>query len=340
MLFLKQEVLDDNLRFEAEKLKITILAIIGQLDKSLESCNNLLERTEKTENKSQIAEILLIKSDILFDLNYLSRDFDEYLKTIENAKKIIDEEIETDSYDYKKLSGYLFHLKGLFLYCNTEYEEALNFFEQSLEMRDSIGEKEKVCETLEWLSIVCFWLGHTVKGIEYGNYALEILVDIKILPLKVHILEMMSSLYGAKGDYDIALEYNIKASTLAKELNFEFIYLGKNKILGSWIHCYLGNWEKAEKLASEGLAYVKEKGSDDWNFWGNQFLSLIYFQIGKIAKALNHGLEALQIAKKLGNKTFQSAAYRITADVYYRLGEIDKALESIKKSLELSAFYK
>ncbi|GAI78877.1 unnamed protein product, partial [marine sediment metagenome] len=140
----EQEKLEENLKYEAEKLKTVILVTMGQLNESLELCKNLLERTEKSENKSQITEILLIKSDILLDLNYLSRDFDEYLKTIENAKKIIDEEIETDSYDYKKLSGYLFYLKGGFLYYNTEHEEALNFFEQSLEMRESIAKSECV----------------------------------------------------------------------------------------------------------------------------------------------------------------------------------------------------
>ena len=335
-LFLKQELLDDNLRFEAEKLKIVILAITEQLNESLELCKNLLERIEKSENKSQIAEILLIKSEILLELE----DFDKYHKTIEIAKKIIDEEIETDSYDYKKLTGYLFYLKSGFLYFNEEYEESIKYLEQSLKLFESIEEKEEVCKTLSELSITCFWLGQTVKGIEYCNYALEILADIKILPLKIEILEMMSLLYVAKGDYSIALEYKYKASTLAKELNFEFIYLGVSKINESWIHCLLGNWEKAEKLASEGLAYVKEKENVWWSFWGNLFLSNIYFQTGKIAKASVYSLECLQIAKKLEHKTLQCISYRLSAEVYYRSGEIDKALENTKKSLDLSEVYK
>ncbi|MCE7739744.1 MAG: tetratricopeptide repeat protein [Candidatus Heimdallarchaeota archaeon] len=335
-LFLKQELLDDNLRFEAEKLKIVILAITEQLNESLELCKNLLERIEKSENKSQIAEILLIKSEILLELE----DFDKYHKTIEIAKKIIDEEIETDSYDYKKLTGYLFYLKSEFLWKNEEYEESLNYLEQSLKLFESIEEKEEVCKALRELCINCFWLGQADKGIEYGNYALKILADIKILPVKMDIFESMSLLYITKGDYSIALEYSCKTSTLAKELNFEFIYLGENKINESWIHCLLGNWEKAEKLASEGLAYVKEKGSDWWSFFGNLFLSNIYFQTGKTAKALDHILEGLQIAKKLGNKTLQCLAYMMSANVYYRLGEIDKALENIKKSLDLSEVYK
>ncbi len=211
-LFLKQEVLDDNLRFEAEKLKIIIVATMGQLNESLEQCKNLLERIKKSKKKNQIAEILLIKSEILLDLE----DFDEYSKTIEITKKIIDEEIETDSYDHKKLTGYLFLLKGGFLVSNEEYEKALNFLVQSLKSRESIEEKEEVCETLGYLGIICFWLGQADKGIEYGDYALKILTDIEILPLKMKILEGMSLLYIIKGDYSIALEYSNKTSTLAK----------------------------------------------------------------------------------------------------------------------------
>ena len=82
-LFLKQEPLDDNLRFEAEKLKIVILAITEQLNESLELCKKLLERIEKSENKSQIAEILLIKSEILINLE----DFDEYLRQLSLLQK-------------------------------------------------------------------------------------------------------------------------------------------------------------------------------------------------------------------------------------------------------------
>ena len=336
-LFLKKDDLEDNIRYEAEELQIYILLWMNKFKEALEFCNNLLKRTKKRKNKFQIANTLILKSEILFWLNRAVRqefNFDDYFEELNKAEKYVKEEIDEGSSEYKKLMGHLLFLEGNYLFFVNDQKESLNSYEQSLKLFENYGKEEDVCIVLDDLCTLCFWLGEVDKGIEYGEHALRLLEDLDNPLLKSEVLFSFSMLHSLKGNYKHALQLRHECTDLYKKLNLQKRVYDSN-ITEAWQQIYVGNWEKAEQLASEGLAYKKEKGDIWWSFLGYNFLSMIYFQTGETEKALENGLSSLEIAKKINMDNINAMAYRAVAYCYHRLRQIDNALEYYLKALEV-----
>ena len=336
---LEEEELEEDLKFNAEKLQIIILGTMGQSNEALELCNNLLTHLNKTGNKSQTAAILLIKSEIFLDMGQNSRKFDDYHKTIEKVEKLIEDEIKTDSCEYNELMGYLFFLKGYYNSTIDKKTEALIFLKKSLEFRKSFGDKDQICLTLDAISLECFWLGEIDEGIEYAEKALKILEEYDNPSIKIGVLYSLSNLNTTKGNYKLALDFRHKCTELAKELNLEYRVQSSN-IGEAWLQINIGNWEKAQNLASEALEYFKERENSWWLFMAYNFLSYAQFCFGKTKDALENAYESLKYAKKLERKNLEAMATERIARCYRSLGEINKALEFRHKGIELFEFLK
>jgi tetratricopeptide (TPR) repeat protein len=336
-LFLEKDNLEDNIRYEAEKIQIYTLMNMNKYKESLEFCNSLLKRMEKEKNKIQIADALILKSEVLlYMIRYNRQDynFEDYFKELNKSEKFVKEEIDVDSSEYKELMGFILLLKGTYMFFINEQKDALNTYEKSLELLEKYGKKEDVCDVLEWLCTVCFWLGKIDKGIEYGEIALSLLEDLDNPLLKSDVLFSFSMLHSIKGNYKLALQLRHECTDLYKKLNLQDRVYDSN-ITEAWQQIYVGNWEKAKKLASEGLAYKKEKEDIWWTFFGYNFLSIIYFQTGDTEKALENALESLEIAKRINLDNLKAMAYRTIAYSYHRLKQNDKALDYYLKALEL-----
>ena len=339
--FLKEEGLDQKSKYGAIKLKVKILLEADQFEESLESCINLLEYIRQNKENSQIAYVLLLKSEILLLKNFNStRNYDDYDKSIKYAEEFIEKEIDVDSSYHKELTGYLYYLKGNYFGFTDNYSKSIEYLELSLKFRKSIGNYEEICETCNDLSAACFWNGEIDKGIENGNYGLKILEEYDNPAIREGILFMLSMLNTVKGNHELALKLRKECSDLAEEHNFLFSFLGAGKITESWQLTYTGNWEKALKLATEGLEYVKEEGSLWWTFFGYNFQSMIYYQQGQLDKALESAHESLEIAKRINMVSLMTMAYRTIAFSYHRIGQLDNALEYYLKIFESYEIYK
>ena len=315
-----------------EARKITVY------NESLEICNIFLERAKKKKKNIQIAGILLKKSEILLYINFFSRDFREYLSSIKLAEKEIEDHIEKKSSEYGKLKGYLSYLQGIYLYEIDRHTESLSSFEQSMQIFETSNDKEQFSKTLRWLILSSFWSGQVEKGILYSKKALNFLEEYNNPSIKMDVLFTLSMLYVFQGNFKLALKIRRECSTLAKELKYEFVYLGSSKIIEGWLLIYLGKFEEAHQLAFEGLEYVKERDNEWWMFFGYNFLSMVQHFLGKTEESLENALNSLKIAKKISKKTLETMAYRATGDAYRRLGQIDNALENRLKNVELFEF--
>ncbi|TET76779.1 MAG: tetratricopeptide repeat protein, partial [Candidatus Heimdallarchaeota archaeon] len=339
--FLKEEGLDQKSKYEAIKLKVKILLDAEQFEESLKSCITLLEYVQQNKENNQIAYVLLLKSEGLLLKNFYStQKYDDYDKSIKDAEEFIEKEIDVDSSYYKELTGYLYYLKGIYFGLTDNDSKSIEYLELSLKLRKSIGNSEDICETCNELSTACFWNGEIERGIEIGNYGLKLLEEYDNPTIMVNTLFMLSMLHTVKGNHELALKIRKECSDLAKEHDFLFSYLGEGKITESWQLAFTGNWERALKLATEGLEYVKEKGSLWWTFFGYNFQGLIYYQTGQLDKALESALESLEIAKKINMVSLMSMAYRLIAFSYHRIGQLDNALEYYLKIFESFEVYK
>ncbi|MHA1516206.1 MAG: hypothetical protein ACTSPF_11785 [Candidatus Heimdallarchaeaceae archaeon] len=146
--FLEEEGLDQKSKYVAIKLKVKILLEAEQFEESLESCINLLEYIRQNKENSQIADVLLLKSEILLLKNVDStRNYDDYDISIKDAEEFIEKEIDVDSSYHKELTGYLYYLKGNYFGFTDNYSKSIEYLELSLKFRKIIGNSEDICET-------------------------------------------------------------------------------------------------------------------------------------------------------------------------------------------------
>ncbi len=332
-LLLKQPDLENNLEFEAEKLQVQLLNRINNYQESLKLCEKILKKREKDKNKSKFAYVLLQKSFTLLHLSLQDFNYDNFLKEFNYAEKIINEEKEADTSDYKELMMFFSYIKSYYLFYTDKQIEALKLLEQSLELFEEGLKEEDLCETLSQLCIYCFWTGEVDKGIKYGEKALRVFEEYENPLLKSDVLFSLSMIYTIKGKFELALEIRHECTAIRKEHNSEF-GVHESNLTEAWQQTYVGNWEKAKQLFSESLEYMKEVGSIWWSFFGYNFLSLIYLETGETEKALEKGLESLEMAEKINKENLKAMAYRAIAYSYHRLSQTDNALEYYLKALE------
>ena len=137
--FLKEESLDQKSRYEVEKLKVKTLIGAERLEEALKSCITLLEYVRQNKENSQIAYVLLLKSEILLLKNiYSTRNYDDYDISIKDAEEFIEKEIDVDSSYHKELTGYLYYLKGNYFGFTDNYSKSIEYLELSLKFRKII----------------------------------------------------------------------------------------------------------------------------------------------------------------------------------------------------------
>ncbi|MFX0043943.1 MAG: tetratricopeptide repeat protein [Candidatus Hodarchaeota archaeon] len=142
--------------------------------------------------------------------------------------------------DYKKREANIAFLKGVF-YNSPAAERrnpdlALEFFEQSLALREKHGEKHEVAESLLFIAgILWYYKGEIDQAFEYLEHALTLAKENN---MKFHIaysLLQEAVYFGFKGELDLSIKLNEQSLVMFKELNNKYIIAGVlNNLAGAY----------------------------------------------------------------------------------------------------------
>ncbi|MEC4818624.1 MAG: CHAT domain-containing protein, partial [Scytonema sp. PMC 1069.18] len=216
-----------------------------------------------------------------------------------------------------------------------EYDKALEFAQQSLDVAQSLNDSSLKIEGLIQVADIYLSRQDSKQAIEFYQQALTIAKETKKPELEAEVLNNLSKAYRVIGDYKQALNLTQQILVIAEKIKKSNL---KIKVLDiqRQIYSAQGNYKQALDLLQQILILAKQDKSS-FALWGGFLqLSLFYNNFGEYQKAIEYSQQALIIAQKRQNPETESATQLLLASIYFNKGEPQKTIEFANQGLAVS----
>lgn len=240
----------------------------------------------------------------------------------------------TEIQDKKGISACYNNL-GLIAQETGKYDDAIRFYERSVEMDHALGDEIGVALTLGNISDIHIYRGEFKKALVLTNQSLAIFTRQSYKP------GILAGYCNRGAEYDYLRKFNeserdyLKALTLSREL--------KDKYMEIMIHSNLGvmywHWGKPEKAMQylNAALEMSDEADDAYN------IDNTLKTIAEIYTSQKKYVQANEIYQKILNRNVEIDNKRQVAVIMTAIGrnlielnEIDKALGYLNKSLEMT----
>ncbi len=234
-------------------LKADIYRILGHYNNAIRIADEAFEISQKLKNKQQEFDSLKIKIQTLIDDHRPIKTkelLDQLINIFQSLKNISGSELMRKEAD-------LAYIKGRIYFENGDYNQAEEYFKNSLEFREKIGDKAEIAEILVYISYVFAKRAEftqALKGFE-ENLTLGGIREID----KCLILAGIGEVYITKGELDRALICNKQWQEIGRDTKNESIEASALQERGR-IYVIKGDLEKALEVSDRGLHLFKTTG--------------------------------------------------------------------------------
>lgn len=213
--------------------------------------------------------------------------------------------------------------------------EALEYFEQALEIFEEKGDKEDIANALRNIGRTYQYLGNFTLALDYYARSLKICQEIGAKKSMLNPLLFSGTLYREQGDYAKAMEYYTRHLKISEEIGDKVgMANGLNDI--GIIQINLGNYTQALDYYTRSLKIREEIGSKS-NIAGSLInIGIIYLKQGDLSQALDYLRKGAKIAEETGEKPFLVNALNSIGTIYLNQQENTKALEIYQRMLKIS----
>ncbi len=264
---------------------------------------------------------------------------------------------------------------GLALYFDGQYKEALEYFLQALEHRESLDNPRNTANTLSSIANIYQYFGSFTQAEKIYLQALEIRKNIGDDKGIATTLVNLGRLERSRGNYENALDNLLRCIDIYKRIGYdEGIAYAYNNI--SVLYTDLNENKKALEYANKSLSLyenmansngvalsLKSMGSiyrtignyelslksyqrsmkiylDEGNQYGiaNNLLEIghTYLAGGNKEKALKYFRDALEAREKLNDKLGTASNLMLLGDIFLQSGKINEAADYFRQSLKIA----
>ena len=217
---------------------------------------------------------------------------------------------------------------------NSEFQAALQSFQQALEIYQTLGDRLRETETLLQLGTVYFSMGQSRQAIDLLQNSLAVAQAIGYPQAAVYATGSLGVAYDSLGQYQQALRFRQQSLILAREIDDRFGQLSALINLGN-AHNYLGQSQQAIHFHQQALDLARAVGDRqiESNVLGNLGRAYSYLEQPQQAAELHQ--QALAIALDINDPQAESRALGDLAEAYYALGQYQDALAVYQQTLAI-----
>jgi len=215
-----------------------------------------------------------------------------------------------------------------------EYESALDYLQQSLEIRREIGNRAGEGITLNNISQIFNALGEYESALDYLQQSLEITTEIGDRAGEGTTLSNIGALHQARREYDSALDYLQQSLEIITEIGDR---AGEGVTLNniSQIYDARGEYDSALDYLQQSLEIRTEIGDRAGEGTTLNNISQIYHARGEYESALDYLQQSLEIRREIGNRAGEGATLGNIGTLHQARGEYESALDYLQQSLEI-----
>ncbi|MEH2163811.1 MAG: tetratricopeptide repeat protein [Nostoc sp.] len=237
---------------------------------------------------------------------------------------------ERENWNYRATLNNL----GTAYYSLGQYQRAIEFSQQSLEIKRDIGDRYGEGTSLGNLGNGYRSLGQYQRAIEFFQQSLEISREIGDRNGEGNSLINLGSTYDSLGQYQGAIEFFQQSLEIKRDIGDRN---GEGASLIGLGNAYdsLGQYQWAIEFFQQSLEIRREIG--DRNGEGNSLNNLgnAYYSLGQYQRAIEFFQQSLEIRREIGDRNGESASLIGLGNAYYLLGQYQGAIEFHQQSLEI-----
>ncbi|MDA0267813.1 MAG: tetratricopeptide repeat protein, partial [Cyanobacteria bacterium] len=215
-----------------------------------------------------------------------------------------------------------------------EYQRAIDFQQQSLEISREIGDRKGEANSLNNLAIAYHYLGKYQRAIDFQQQSLEISREIGDRKGEANSLSNLGSAYHSLGDYQRAIDFYQQFLEIKREIGDSHDKATSLNNLGN-AYQSLGDYRRAIDFHQQSLAIKREIGdrngeADSLNNLGNAYQSL-----GEYRRTIDFHQQSLAIKREIGDRHGEAQSLNNLGAAYQSLGEYRRAINFHQQSLAI-----
>jgi CHAT domain-containing protein/Tfp pilus assembly protein PilF len=260
----------------------------------------------------------------------------EPLAQVDEAKE--EEQIRQDATsrgeDPRLALAKLWANRGVSAYRQSQYLQAISYFERVLAIRREVGDRAGEGTTLNNLGEVYRQLSQYAKAIEYYEQALAIRREVQDRAGEGTTLNSLGSAYWSLSQYAKAIEYYEQALTIRREVQDR---AGEGTTLSNLGRAYssLSQSAKAIEYYEQALAIMREVQHRAGEGRTLSNLGSAYSSLSQSAKAIKYYEQALAIAREVQDRAGEGTTLNNLGDAYQSLSQCAKAIEYYEQALAI-----
>lgn len=297
--------LDTKKQLATILLKCRILIRKGAYEEGLRLAQLACDKCRGQSPSLQAVDAYLALANVL---DYLG-EFDESLSAAAQAEHLLSVLQGESSEALAQRKASLLDQKGVNSWRKGELDSALQNQQQSLKIREELGDKPDISNSLNRIGIIYRQKGKLDRALESYQQSLALRKELGSQRDIGASLNNIGNLYWEKGELDQAKEFFDESLALFKKLgNKQFIAMSINNIANVYEH--KGDLDRALEYYQQSLA-LKEELGNDWETADGLFgLISVALELGSLELAQQHFTKLQQIDAQTKNRVINQL-YRV-----------------------------
>lgn len=298
-----------------------VYALIGDLEKSLESYESALELSQEKRERA----------GILVKIGELHENRGEQDKAIEMNQEVLD----LVKGERCREEGVALTRIGAVHWSKGDYDRSLEYCEKGLEILEDIGDQRGIAHSLNDIANVHLHRGEFGSALEKYRKCLEIGEKTGNQRDIAHILGNIGAVHLQKGEYEMALEhFKMSLDIFDRMGDQQGIAYSLNNI--GVMHEERGEYDRALENYRKSLGIVEKIGDQQVVAASLHNIGLIHKCTGEYDKALKQYERSLELSEKIGYLVGVAYNYCGIAEVHFKKGDLEKALSFCNQAFEIS----
>ncbi len=238
-------------------LQCQILLWQGKQKELIKHAEQTYKESEGLENNFLKVDSLLLMTHALVKLGRLEEAFD-LMKQGEELMKTLPQEL---SKAYKQREAYLAYIKHHFFNRKASPNDALKHLEHSLALREELGIKHEIAESLSSLAYhLCVFKGELNRPLKYAEQSLALAKESSKTYYIAQCLLYLGVIYSSRGELNRSIINYEQSLELYKELNNKGRMAAALNNVGD-IYRKKGELDRALECLEQSLALYQELGN-------------------------------------------------------------------------------
>ena len=216
-----------------------------------------------------------------------------------------------------------------------EYPRAIDYHQQSLDIKQAIGDRSGVAISLNNLGNAYYSLGEYPQAIDYYQQSLEITQAIGDRSGVAISLIGLGNAYYSLGEYPQAIDYHQQSLDIKQAIGDRSgVAISLNNLGNAYYS--LGEYPQAIDYYQQSLEITQAIGDRSGVAISLIGLGNAYNSLGEYPQAIDYHQQSLEIKQAIGDRSGVAISLNNLGNAYYSLGEYPQAIDYYQQSLEIT----